>query len=96
MAATRSGVSAHAAYSEVLRRGWRSFADTRGPGWADSPIWRAAQQALPRATSSPVADVHNHAQTEPRQTSETAIRAVAEVSLFAARRTGADLWRVHR
>src|SRR5664280_158870 len=29
--------------------------------WAESPIWLAAQQALPRARPSTVADVHNHA-----------------------------------
>jgi len=29
--------------------------------WVHSPIWPAAQQALPRARPSTVADVHNHA-----------------------------------
>jgi hypothetical protein len=41
--------------------GQRSFADIRGTGWADSPIWPAAEQALPHARPSTVADMHNHA-----------------------------------
>jgi len=42
----------------------RTPADRLGP----SPIWRAAQKAMPHARPSAVVDVHNHAYTQPGQT----------------------------
>jgi hypothetical protein len=49
------------------------------------PIWPAAQQALLRARPSTVADVHNHAQTQPGQRLSRVSRAVAWVRLSAAK-----------
>jgi len=50
------------------------------------PIWPAAQQALPRARPSTVAAVHNHALTQPEQTTGSAAgRARDRAELRASR-----------